>query len=907
MSKTSPKKDPAKPPIVGSYLRYSDGDLQTENSLDSQLSEIGACAQENGWIFNPEFVFADPGISGETLETRSDMMKLIAIVQSGDAPFDGIVIDDTNRLGRRVSDVMRICEIFQYHGIFLYFVNPRLHSEDPKFERDMLDYARGDQDFLQKLRHAVRRGQREKARNGMNPGGFRYGYTSVLIPDPTRRGTISRPAVLGTRLVFVEEEKAAVKHIYDWANEGLSLKKIAECCTAENFPPPGNRLGGGSWNQSNVWVILHNPIYKGALIWGRTRQKKHYKTGKSIAVPVEEKDWVVVDRPDLQIVSPERWECAQQAIAAHHRFGFRTLGGMARRSGTEVPLLSGLMRCGGSCKKSVVCCGSDSHGERVLGCKKYKQENRSCTNGYTVTESALEEAVIHHIVGEVLQTGSIELAVAEFHRQLSQETESRIEDARRQRSSPENLQTQEKQIKAAIQGVLDSLDECPKSKALLAKLARLEQNLEDLQSKENRAPIEPEMPSIEEARSFFLAEIQNLSEVLQSSRPAARDALRRHIAAIYLTPELQNGLPVFRVHGKFQPHPASGKVMQSGKESSNPQHYERCYMEFEFIVPARTCKKDYLSHSSCPPEKVQILIDKGLNMREIAKELNTSFFIVQRVVRALGLRPKKRDYLNHPKCPTLTVLQLRKEGKSYRQIGADLGVSEPVVWNVVRAMEASGVVLPPLVSRPRPSRKINYLEHPKCPVTEAVSARKSGRTVEEIGAEHGVSSAVIRSILRAFEIADGTPLPPVPQRRPKVPMAPSRVNYLNHPSCPVDEAVAAWRSGMNVEQIGIKFGVSTSVVRSVFGAFKEATGDELERVSNRSRVDYLNHPQCPVSEVSRLEAKGFDAEAIGKELGASPSIVGRVLAAMRDPSRRFRDELRVERPFRRSFPRRKAA
>ena len=582
MSEASPRKDPAKPLIVGAYLRYSDADQQTENSLDSQLSEIGASAQENGWIFNPEFVFADPGISGETLETRPDMMKLIAIVESGDAPFDGIVIDDTNRLGRRVSDVMRICEIFQFHGIFLYFVNPQLHSEDPKFERDMFDYARGDQDFLQKLRHAVRRGQGEKARNGMNPGGFRYGYTSVLIPDPTRRGTISRPAVLGTKLVFVEEEKAAVKHIYDWADEGLSLNKIAERCTAAGLPPPAGRFGGGVWNQSNIWYILHNPIYKGQLIWGRTRQKKHYKTGKNTAVPVEEKGWIIVDRAELQIVTVEQWQRVQESIASHHRFGFTTLGGMARRSGTVVPLLIGLLRCG-ECDKTFVAISATSKSERILGCKTHKYEKGHCTNSHTVIEPALEEAVIQHLVEKVLQTESVERAVAEFHRQLLHETERKIEDARRQCLSPEKLRTQEKQIKSAIKSVLDSLSECPKSKSLLAKLTELEQNLKDLESKENSTPIEPEIPSFEEARSFFLAEIQNLTTVLQSSRPATRDALRRHIEKINLTHELQNGIPVLRVHGKFQPHPESGKVTQSGKES-------RTVYRFDLGASAWTCR-----------------------------------------------------------------------------------------------------------------------------------------------------------------------------------------------------------------------------------------------------------------------------------------------------------------------------
>ena len=178
--------------VVGAYVRFSDPDNQTENSIESQISEIRAYAEANGWIFNPEFLFSDSGISGETLDTRPGLKSLIELVENGNAPFDGILFDDTNRLGRRVSDVTRICEIFQYHGIFLFFVNPQLDSRAPRFDHDIVDYAREDQQFLQKLRHAVRRCQKERARNGMNPGGFRYGYRTEMVPDPNRRGTRAR-------------------------------------------------------------------------------------------------------------------------------------------------------------------------------------------------------------------------------------------------------------------------------------------------------------------------------------------------------------------------------------------------------------------------------------------------------------------------------------------------------------------------------------------------------------------------------------------------------------------------------------------------------------------------------------------------------------------------------------------
>jgi DNA invertase Pin-like site-specific DNA recombinase len=170
---------------VGCYARFSDEDLQTKGSIDSQVHECKVAATGNGWTFDSALIFSDAGISGETLETRTGLTSLLKLVESGKAPFSGIIIDDTNRLGRRVSDVLRVCEIFKFHDIFLYFVNRQLGSRDPRFERLIIDYSNEDQQFLPKRRHTVRRGQKDRARKGLTPGGFRYAYTTELVPDPT--------------------------------------------------------------------------------------------------------------------------------------------------------------------------------------------------------------------------------------------------------------------------------------------------------------------------------------------------------------------------------------------------------------------------------------------------------------------------------------------------------------------------------------------------------------------------------------------------------------------------------------------------------------------------------------------------------------------------------------------------
>jgi DNA invertase Pin-like site-specific DNA recombinase len=86
---------------VGCYARFSDEEKQTNASIDSQVHECKDIAKRKGWVFDSALIFSDEGISGETLETRAGLTSLLRLVENGNAPFSGIVIDDTNRLGRR--------------------------------------------------------------------------------------------------------------------------------------------------------------------------------------------------------------------------------------------------------------------------------------------------------------------------------------------------------------------------------------------------------------------------------------------------------------------------------------------------------------------------------------------------------------------------------------------------------------------------------------------------------------------------------------------------------------------------------------------------------------------------------------------------------------------------------------
>ena len=67
------------------------------------------------------------------------------------------------------------------------------------------------------------------------------------------------------------------------------------------------------WTHQQVSSILRRPFYIGKVEWGKTKVLRNAK-GRVKQVPVPEADWVRVLRPDLRIISDEKWEKAKTRL-----------------------------------------------------------------------------------------------------------------------------------------------------------------------------------------------------------------------------------------------------------------------------------------------------------------------------------------------------------------------------------------------------------------------------------------------------------------------------------------------------------------------------------------------------------------------------------------------------------------
>src|SRR5258705_10702442 len=101
---------------VAIYARRS-SELQNDVSTERQVRECRERASELGWEIVEECIFKDEAKSGETVAGRDGLNMMMRIAQQDDPPFSGIMVADTSRFGRHLTDTLHMQELLEYHEI----------------------------------------------------------------------------------------------------------------------------------------------------------------------------------------------------------------------------------------------------------------------------------------------------------------------------------------------------------------------------------------------------------------------------------------------------------------------------------------------------------------------------------------------------------------------------------------------------------------------------------------------------------------------------------------------------------------------------------------------------------------------------------------------------------------------
>jgi site-specific DNA recombinase len=539
------------PQVVSVYARFSNDQLQRDASIEDQVRTCTEAAAANRWLVEPSLIFTDAGISGAQMSTRDGIQTLLRRIETDKTKqFQGVLFDDSSRLGRNLSEVLNFCKLCEFHQVFLYFVNQELDSRDPNFYQLIIDYAKGDEQFLKKLKQAVTRGQKGRIAEGMIHGGRYYGYSTVAIADPTKRSTASKIAIKGVKLVVDDVEAAVVRAIFDWAEKGRSFPQIARDCNDAGFPRPCTARGApGVWTRDTVWGIVCNRLYCGFLSYGKKTSVKHPITGKIQMRRVPQSQWTIKHSPDLAIVTAEQWERARSMVDARKRLGITTMAGSGRRDkSAPLSLFSGLLFCD-ECGNPFVVSGKVERGGRFLKCKTFRYDHRKCSCSLGIDEALLETRLVEHLVSCMLAYEPLESAIECFCGTLNARILSAAETQRRAEASSATLLREQKRLGKELENIIASLRELGPSESLKSEFTRIEDRRKQLEDQLPRLHRETRRISLEDAREFIHTQAHRLSEVLLADRTSARQAILRFIGPLRLRLDSEHYPPIFHVKG----------------------------------------------------------------------------------------------------------------------------------------------------------------------------------------------------------------------------------------------------------------------------------------------------------------------------------------------------------------------
>jgi hypothetical protein len=282
-------------------------------------------------------------------------------------------------------------------------------------------------------------------------------------------------------------QAAVVVRIFEMFGSGHSPRSIASALNGDGIPSPGaawqrERRRKCGWVASGIHGnparglgILNNELYRGTVIWNRSRWiRSAADSNKRRSVQNPRKDWIVRQDERLRIVSDALWQRVKQRQTDQaHAVGARVKRGLSKaeagRTGAGPKfLLSSLLRCAH--------CGSSYAiaGRNVYACSGHTNGgNALCSNDATLQRHVAEFEVLAGIKRELRSPEVID----EICRRL------RAALRKPKATIPEN-QARIAQLKTEIGNIADAIavGGLRASPTLTARLAAAETELERLEA-----------------------------------------------------------------------------------------------------------------------------------------------------------------------------------------------------------------------------------------------------------------------------------------------------------------------------------------------------------------------------------------------------------------------------------------
>jgi site-specific DNA recombinase len=369
--------------IAAIYARKSTDQAEVsdrEKSVNRQIEQATAYARRKGWTVDDRYVFQDDGIGGAEFAKRPGFVRLMNALKPKPG-FRVLIMAEESRLGREQIETSYALKQLLQAGVRVFFYledrERTLGTPTDKLLQSVTAFA--DEIEREKARIRTYDAMARKARAGQVTGGRVFGYDNVEAVGPDGRRS-------HVEYRINEAEAAVVRQIFELCAAGRGQRKIAILLNDEGVVAPRAQQGRvKAWAVSTVWEVLRRPLYRGAIVWNRTRKRDQFGQRKPTARP--EAEWCTVQAHALRIISEDLWQAAHarldraRAVYGQGKGGGNPWGRPPVGAPTKY-LLSGLSRC------TVCGCGlqvqTRAHGSRrafFYGCSGHRDRGDTvCRN-----------------------------------------------------------------------------------------------------------------------------------------------------------------------------------------------------------------------------------------------------------------------------------------------------------------------------------------------------------------------------------------------------------------------------------------------------------------------------------------------------------------------------------------------
>lgn len=309
------------------YLRVSKDRNKQGKSPAQQHEENARAVAAHGWTLHPTpYQDVDKGASRHSRAVRDGYARLVEDIEHGRFGADVLVIWESSRGSRRVSEWAALIDLCEDAGVKIYVTaHDQLYDPSRGRDRRHLHEDASDSEYeTDKMSDRIRRSVSANAREGRPHGKNLYGYRRTYEQGPS-----------GPQLAAVEPDPVTapiVREVAARALRGETYYAIARDLNARGVPTRrAARLGyneGRGWTGSMLKQMLSRPAYAGL------REHNGEIVGEAVwPALIPQEDWT-----RLQV---------KRAVAPPAREAKRLLVGLAECSGCGGRLRGGRQSSGG--------------------------------------------------------------------------------------------------------------------------------------------------------------------------------------------------------------------------------------------------------------------------------------------------------------------------------------------------------------------------------------------------------------------------------------------------------------------------------------------------------------------------------------------------------------------------------